>query len=585
MQETRLLNLLKALGLGAYITMMGDEHLNEFVGEADQKIKFLTNFSGSSGTAVTASKSILYTDGRYAIQAKDEARGYEVSEKSFIKNAPAFIKEHAENRRVGVYLKQISSRSYEALKEAMEDAGLILVPFDNDLVDEVWPDRPPREYKGIVSLESVKMGSLIDEKWISRNSEEHNPNRNPSGSSYLDKLEQVRQILKHDETLLVTDLDTIAWLFNLRGSDIEHQSTFYSYAYITQKKAYLFAAEKVDLEEVTVKKYEEFYDFLEDIRSNSVVISGDCNAYIYGRLRKASYTRKVQEMKSRKNSTELLGFRYAGDMDGVALTKLFSWLDRHVSSGITEAAVARKLVEIKRNIKGFVTPSFFSIVSFGPNSAVIHHRPGETVVSRESMLMLDTGSHYFYGTTDITRTIHLGYPSPEMKRHYTLVVKGWLGARNLRGERILASEVDSMARKYLAEEGYEYDTATGHGVGHFLGVHERPPAITEGNKYELQRNQVFSIEPGFYKEGLYGIRIEDLVYYTGSKDMHYLETLTFVPLALNLIDKRMLSSEQLGWLDDYSATVYRRLKPLLEDDEDALAYLRKNTRELASEDH
>jgi Xaa-Pro aminopeptidase len=582
MHGRQLLELLRTLGLGAYITMMGDEHLSEFVGEPDQKVKFLTGFSGSSGTAVTAARSIFYTDGRYTVQARSEVQGYEVSEESFIKDVPRFLSKNAENKRVGVYMKQISSKTYGTLKKAMEDAELTLVPLDDDLVDQIWTDRSPREYREIMSLESIRIGDYIDEGWISRGRMQgYNPNDNPSGSSYLDKLRRVRQIIDSSEALLITDLNTIAWLFNLRGSDIKYQSTFYSYAYITPTEAYLFAARDINLEEVIVKRYEEFYGFLEDVRNSATVVSGDCNAYIYGRLRKARYTNEVLEMKAKKNRMELLGFKYAGVMDGMALTKLFAWLEEYVDDGVTEAAVAEHLAEIKRSIQGFVTPSFLSIVSFSTNSAIIHHQPGETRITRDGMLMIDSGSHYFYGTTDITRTVYFGDPSDATKKHYTLVLKGWLDARNLRQKRILARDVDALARYSLSEENYEYETATGHGVGHFLGVHEKPPVITTDSRQELQENQVFSIEPGFYKEGLYGIRIEDLVYCKAYEDIHYLETLTFVPLALNLVDEKMLEDTQLEQLNSYSSAVYKKLRPFLENDGNALAYLERNTKEMA----
>lgn len=581
MNKRLLLDLMQSFDLGAYITVTSDEHLDEFIHEADKRVKFLTGFSGSNGVAITSEeKSVLYTDPRYFIQAKQELRGYELMREGQDDAIDEFIGDNFSGKSVGIPLKHFPSKKYKDLETRLKKRGVNVVRIVDDLVDAVWRNKPERKFNEIMKLEDIKLKGFVNDKWIRADAlREAIGEHNVTGSSYRDKVDEVKKLFEDGEGLLISDLGVIAWMFNLRGSDIESQSTFYSYVYMTKSSTKLFISSELELDGVEIHKYKDFARFLEQIDEETVVISEDCNAYIYNRLKETRYTEEISRMRSIKNKIEVIGFELAGTMDGVALTRLFGWIDSVVDTGKTEKQIAEELLKFKKEIDGFVSQSFSTIVGSGENGAILHHEAGEKVVSRHNLILTDSGSQYYYGTTDISRTVHFGMPDAGMKRDFTLVLKGAINARMLSKEMLMDKDIDGTARRYLNDGNLDYETATGHGVGHFLSVHERPPLISGGDVV-IEENQVFTIEPGLSREGKYGIRIEDMVLSTKDNGRYSMRELTFVPLSLNLIDVDMLDDRELDYINEYSATVYSHLKPYVEDDVLAYKYLENNTRKL-----
>lgn len=554
-----LLEMMGRMMLDGYVTRVSDDHLGEFVHDADRRVQALTGFSGSQGTAVTSrNESVLYTDARYFLQAEGELREYGLMKEGDSEPMNMFLGRRFGGRRLGIPLRQFPSKRYRELREGLEGMDVEVVPVDDDLVDAVWTDRPVRRFGEVASIEGVSLDGFGD----------------VVGEPYRNKIRRVRDLIGDGEGMLVCDLNTIAWILNLRGSDIPYQSVFYSYLFITKTDAKLFSHSSVDLDGVECCRYEDFDGFLGKV--GDVVVSGDCNAYIHSRLGNVRYSEGINEMKSIKNAREIAGFGLAGVLDGVALTRLFGWMGTAIDSGICEQDVSDKLLELKREGMGFVGSSFSTIVGAGENGAILHHEAGERVVGREDLVLIDAGSHYVFGTTDISRTVHFGRPSAEMRRNFTLVLRGTVDARMLRGE-IRARDIDDAARMPLRECGLGYNTATGHGVGHFLSVHECPPVVA-GRDDVLEEGMVFTVEPGLSMEGVYGIRTEDVVVVSRDAEGHVVRNLSLAPLCLDLIDTGLLTSEELGYINLYSKAVHAALSPHLRDE--ALEYLRHNTRRL-----
>lgn len=444
---------------------------------------------------------------------------------------------------------------------------------------------------------------------------------NITGSFRKSKIDATRNILNMDEILIITELDTIAWLLNLRGQDLPNNLLFYSFLVITPDKATLFTDSSIDESSIfTVKKYDDFYSELDS--SQKVVISGDCSAFIANKFNKKRFTSKIRKLQSIKNEMELYGMLRSCLYDSIALMKLFELItptrqkyhpnkqnqkekdninqekyninqekyninqkkdnmnkQQHNINNkyqFTEKDVADLLVKIKKDIPYFLVPSFDSVVATGENGAELHHRSKDEVIKHNEMILIDSGSHYLFGTTDITRTLN-DNPTDEMKKEYTLVLKSNLAPRLMKESKITGRLVDSQSRDLLRREGYEYDSATGHGVGFGLNVHEGPPFIGHGGK-RIVENQVFTIEPGIYISGKYGIRIEDVVFLRQRNVNHNIGDLSYVPYHSKLIDSNMLTREEKQYLNEFNRKIKCIFNSILREDE-GLNYFQENTTE------
>ncbi|KAL7347841.1 X-prolyl aminopeptidase 2 [Encephalitozoon intestinalis] len=581
-----MLNLMEMYGVDGYLTLTSDEHLNEYIGEGDQRVRFLTGFSGSNGMAVTCAYPALYTDSRYYIQAANESKKYKLKKMEEDERIEEYL-EACKCKQIGICKKFMRSKRYEDLKKRLESKGISLKPIDEDLVDILWKDKPKRTFNKVYSIEEERISKYKEELMeLCQDPEDKNIlegkvlDRDVSvvGRTYKEKIEEIRSFLEVGQTMVFTELDTIAWMFNLRGSDVSYNPVFYSYALLSKDSAKLFTNEgNIKMDGVEVYPYDDFSKHAAELEGD-IIISGECNAYIKDLFKNVQYCDKVRLLQSQKREVEIEGFRLSYMFDGMALVELFEWIDLSLDKGISEKNIKEKLEEIKKRFSGYVQPSFESIVGGGPNGAIVHHKASDRPVSRDEVILIDSGSQYMFGTTDTTRTLHFGNPKDEERKSYTRVLKGQLRSMRMKFPLSMnASVLDSMSRIDLWSEMLDYGHATGHGVGHFLCVHEHPPTISFGGEQTLKPGQVFSIEPGFYKEGEYGIRIENLVYLKEINQKFYkIQNLTFVPYHLKLVDTAMMSQEEVDHLNRISEEIRLILKPLMKG-RPGYRYLMENT--------
>ena len=576
--------LMKERGVSACIVPGTDPHASEYMAEHWTEMSWITGFLGETGTAViTLDQALLWTDSRYYLQAEAELKGttVELMRESDIDcpTIPQWLcKQLAVNSlqltQVAVNPEMYSVNGYRALKAELAEGGIELVSMD--LISPLWTENRP----------AIPTSLLYEyeEKY--------------AGESVKSKLERVRQALKekHCEALVVSALDEIGWLLNIRGKDVDYTPCLISYVVVEMEKCTIFvAANKLDEAArayltkigVGVGEYEQVFDYLNDIPVSSVMYDGGkvnealCEAINPAANKVNVSPSPVLKMQSIKNSVELAGERLAMRKDAVALTKFFYWLDNEAfQTPQTEITLAEKLGEFRAMGENYTDDSFCTIAGWKGNGAIVHYHatPEECAkIEGNGVLLLDSGGQYFDGTTDITRTVWIGDPTliPNVvKRDYTLVLKGHIAlarARFPKGTR--GNQLDVLARQFLWAEGITYGHGTGHGVGHFMGCHEGPQNIrTDNNPNPLQVGNICSDEPGIYRTNEYGIRIENLIAVREAKDLGAhttgetfleFETLTMCYYDTRLMDLSRMTAEEIQWINDYHAWVYAEVAPLL----------------------
>jgi Xaa-Pro aminopeptidase len=568
--------------LYAYIVPMGDPHLNEYVPECWQRLQWLSGFTGSAGTLLIDQVGCwLWTDFRYFVQANEElAHGKITLMKSGVPDVETLEKwcrNRYGSRRIGVDPLTLSSALGKQLKEAVRSGGGELVPTSENLVDSIWNSRPPLP-KSPVSIWPLEY----------------------AGESHTSKLQRIKEELaatsSEDKHLIVTTLDSIAWLLNLRGHDIPYNPVFLAYVIVSIQAvgparvrffvdSSRFAPGVLQyLQEngVDLHEYGAFYEELQscgglvvyDAETTNYAISSLLNNKDQAEVSQRTEGNPIPLFKSKKNSVERDGMRASHRRDGFAVSRMLHWLYRNVRaeelggvdlSTIDEIAVDHKLCELRARDSLFVTPSFPSIVGFGAHGAIVHYRanPDSSVpITNKAIVLIDSGGQYHDGTTDITRTVHLGKSSAKERELYTRVLKGHIAlSRLVFPDRIDGPLIDAFARSFLWEVGKEYGHGTGHGVGCFLNVHEFPPSISpKYRKAPLHEGMVVSNEPGYYEEGEFGIRIENLVLVVkadcGDQERYLkFETLTKVPYCRELIDTNLLTVGERNFINEYHEEV------------------------------
>ena len=576
--------LMRERGVSACIVPGTDPHASEYMAEHWTEMSWITGFLGETGTAViTLDQALLWTDSRYYLQAEAELKGttVELMRESDIDcpSIPQWLcKQLAVNSllltQVAVNPEMYSVNGYRALKAELAEGGIELVSMD--LISPLWTENRP----------AIPTSLLYEyeEKY--------------AGESVKSKLERVRQALKekHCEALVVSALDEIGWLLNIRGKDVDYTPCLISYVVVEMEKCTIFvAANKLDDAAhayltkigVGVGEYDQVFDYLKDIPVSSVMYDGGkVNEALFEAINPAANKVNVSpspvlKMQSVKNSIELAGERLAMRKDAVALTKFFYWLDNEaLQTPQTEITLAEKLGEFRAMGENYTDDSFCTIAGWKGNGAIVHYHatPEECAkIEGNGVLLLDSGGQYFDGTTDITRTVWIGDPTliPDaVKRDYTLVLKGHIAlacARFPKGTR--GNQLDVLARQFLWAEGMTYGHGTGHGVGHFMGCHEGPQNIrTDNNPNPLQVGNICSDEPGLYRTNEYGIRIENLIAVREAKDLGAhttgetfleFETLTLCYYDTRLMDLSRMTAEEIQWINDYHAWVYAEVAPLL----------------------
>jgi len=568
---------LKAEKLDGFVVPLTDEHMSEYVGSYAQRLAWLTGFQGSAGSAVVLpEQAAIFVDGRYTLQVRQQVSPTEWSYQSVPETSTTqWLEEHApEGARIG-YDPWLHTRDWvKKAKEALATRGAELVPVERNPIDEIWTDRPEASKAHLIVQPDQYAGKSAAEKrteigdWLAKH---------------------------HADAAVLSALDSIAWAFNIRGADVTHTPVALAYALVHQDgTADLFvASEKIGPEVrqhlgngVRLHERAEFESALSELNGKTVVVDPErAVAAIFEALDKAGA--KVLPLrdptvlpKALKNPAEISGQKAAQERDGAAIVRFLHWIDQEAPKGdVDELKASDHLEALRRESPELRDLSFDSISGAGPNGAIVHYKSSEKTnrkLEKGQLYLIDSGGQYVDGTTDITRTVPIGEPTEQMRDRFTRVLKGHIAIATAvfpKGTR--GSQLDSFARRPLWEAGLDYAHGTGHGVGSFLAVHEGPQRISpvgssqSGGDEPLQAGMIISNEPGYYKTGEYGIRIENLVLVVpreiegAEKEMLGFETLTFAPIDRRLIDAQMLEPEELVWLNCYHAHVLAKIGPQL----------------------
>ena len=568
-------NEMKANGLDAFVVFNADPHMSEYFTPYWEERKWISSFDSSAGYIfITHDKAVLWTDGRYLVQAKNQLTGTGVD--FFIegtKDAPLsqewLLNELPQEAKVGCNGLCTPHNTWNLLSDTLKRKGITLV--DKPLIEKIWKDRPKDDRKPIY---------VRAEKY--------------TGRSTSDKLATLRGIMadKGVTHFLVTALDDIAWVTNLRGNDVNFNPVFLAYLCITPKSATLFVDTKqcddsvkayLKEQHIELKDYHDYFKELQKLKGETILLSPDANQTIYNTVGEHNTLHiapsPVQLLKAVKNETELEGFRKAMVKDGVALVNFFYWLENNIGkTPLTEHSLG-DIMDKFRAEQGFLANSFGKIIGYEGNGAIVHYHAAtnpEVPMHAKGTVLIDSGAHYIEGTTDITRVIPLGEFSEDFKRDYTLVMKAMITLSTTifpAGTR--GVQLDSITRAILWKNQRDYGHGTGHGVGSYLCVHEGPQSIRkEMRDVPMLEHMVCSNEPGIYCEGRYGIRIENLVAVQKHSsnefgDFYRLETLTLCPLDTRAVIVDMLTEEERQWLNNYNQWVEKTLSPLVGKEQQA----------------
>ena len=565
-------------GIDAYIIPSSDAHLSEYVADHFKAREWISGFTGSAGTVVISKDHAdLWTDSRYFLQAEEELKGSEfVLHKVIDRSYPNYLKYIADNFPKGAVIacdgKVFSYEQIVNIKKTLNKKDIDL-RTDLDLISKLWTDRPPLPQNKVFEL---------DVKY--------------AGKSRKEKFEEVRKIMEENNSsqYLISALDSLAWILNLRGSDIDYNPVFLSFGVLRDDDFLLFIEEnKVDAnlknilkkEKIVIRPYSDIYTYLHSLtKSIKIYVNPDtCNYNLFSSILGEIITGDdiVGNLKTIKNPIEIKNLKKAHIIDGVALTKFYIWLEKSLETGtVSEYEAAEKLANFRSQNEEYVSESFGAIVGYKSNGAIIHYSPDKdncAQIKPEGMLLIDSGGQYLCGTTDITRTTYFGEPSQEEKTNFTLVLKGHIAVAALKiPDGTNGYQIDTFARQYLWEYGLNFYHGTGHGVGFFLNVHEGPQGISSAlakrTKVPLKPGMLTSNEPGYYKDGHYGIRIENLILTIEDKETEYgkfykQETVTMFPLDIKLIDQAILTKAEVQWINDYQNEVYDKLSPYLDNEE------------------
>lgn len=583
---------LKTDRLDGFVVPLTDEHMSEYVGSYAQRLAWLTGFQGSAGSAVVLpAEAAIFVDGRYTLQVRAQVDGEHWSYQSVPETSIAeWLKAHAPaGARIGydpwLHTKEWVTKAREALAEK----GAELVAVRRNPIDAVWADKPEPSRARLI---------VHDDRY--------------AGKSSAAKRQEMADALKElgADAAVLAALDSIAWTFNVRGQDVEHTPVALSFAVVhADGTADLFvASEKIgdDVRQhlgngVRLHERRDFEPWLASLAGKAVAVDPERSvAAIFEALEQAGAKVLAKRdpailPKALKNAVEIAGHRAAQARDGAALVRFLHWLSIEApKGGVDELGAAAKLHAFRQAGGDLRDLSFDTISGAGPNGAIVHYRVTEDTnrpLEMNSIYLVDSGGQYPDGTTDVTRTVAIGTPTPEMRDRFTRVLKGHIAvARAQFPEGTRGSQLDSFARQYLWQAGLDYAHGTGHGVGSFLAVHEGPQRISpvgssqSGGDEPLKAGMILSNEPGYYKTGEYGIRIENLVLVEprtvegAEKKLLGFETLTFAPIDRNLIDVALLTAEERDWVDRYHAQVVEIVGPQLEGE--AKAWLEEQCRPL-----
>jgi len=588
-EKLQLLRLeMKKKGLDAYIIPSFDPHQSEYVADCFKARAWISDFTGSAGTVVvTNDKSGLWTDGRYYIQAEKQLVGSEIILfKMGEANVPTFTKWLQDTLPMGAVVgfnnKVFSASQVNELEKALKEKE-INISGEFDLISGIWENRP--------NMPSEKV-YIHDVKY--------------AGKSIEEKLQLVRKEMDKEgaEYYLISSLENIAWLYNIRGNDVSNYPVVISYGLVSKEKAWFF----IDLNKVTkdtsdilkhsgveMMPYEAIEAVIRELEEGKSVFfdSTSINNWLCSLIpqgcKKINGQDIATKLKAIKNEVEIENLKKCHIKDGVALVKFLYWLEKNIGvEKITEISAADKLEDFRRQQESFIGPSFDTIAGYKEHAAMMHYKATEEIqyeLKKEGMFLVDSGGQFLDGTTDTTRTIILGNISKEERMDFTLVLKGHIAlckAKFLYG--CTGTNLDVLARQPLWEKGIDYKCGTGHGVGFLLSVHEGPQRFSiQYNDAKLEKGMIITNEPGIYKEGRHGIRIENTLLVVEAENTEFgkfmsFDVISYCPIDLQGVEATMLTSEEKNWLNNYHKRVYDALSPYLSEKEKE--WLRRETKEI-----
>jgi Xaa-Pro aminopeptidase len=561
--------------LTGFVIPRADAQQNEYVAPSEERLAWLTGFTGSAGLAIVLShEAAVFVDGRYTLQAAKQVDHKAWSIEPLVDPSPeSWLAGHLETGdRLGFDPWLHTSAAAERLAAACAKAGAELVAVDSNPLDSVWTERPAPPL-GPVAVHGAQF----------------------AGEAEAEKLRRIRlEIAKLGvDALVLSDSHAVAWTFNIRGADVSHTPLPLSYAlvpkdgrptvFIDQRKLsnsardHLEQSADVAEPDALTPKLTELAQSGASIALDSATAADAISRLIDGAGGKAVRgSDPVSLLKAVKNATEIEGTRTAHRRDAVALARFLAWIDREAPLGVlTEIDTVEALETFRRDTGALKDVSFPTIAGTGPNGAIVHYRVTRKTnrrISSGDLLLIDSGAQYEDGTTDVTRTIAIGTPTDEMRDRFTRVLRGHIAiARAVFPDGTTGAQIDSLARQFLWQAGIDFDHGTGHGVGSYLSVHEGPARISKLGTAPLRRGMILSNEPGYYKTDGFGIRIENLELVVSAdiagaeKPVNAFETLTLAPIDRRLIDLNMLSGDELDWLNDYHARVRHEVRPHLDE--------------------
>ena len=568
---TKLRTIMQEHEIDALILPSSDPHQSEYLSEHWKSRAYFSGFSGSSGYLIVfMDYAALWTDSRYFLQAEKELEGSGIIlHKQQVPHAPEHIEWMCQKlksgAKVGIEGLLFSLDQVNYAQDFFEKAGIELVNVDG-IIDEAWPNRPAKPHTKAYAL---------DIKY--------------TGESRADRMKIIRKLMheRKADHLLISALDEVAWLLNIRAWDIEFTPVVLSYLLLGKEEARLYVNKErlepdlIDAlakENIKVRAYEAIEeDLLKIDKEKSIYLDKGNVSWTFNdsiNCQKVLGASLITPIKAIKNETEIRNISGVMVKDGVALVQFFMWLEENVNKNhLTEYELVKKLAYFRSKQANYVGESFSAIVGFNGNGAIVHYSPDEhksAVIEDEGMLLVDSGGQYLDGTTDITRTIYIGEPGKEHKRNFTLVLKGNIALQNIHFPKgTTGMQLDTLARMYLWNEGLNYGHGTGHGVGFFLNVHEAPqgfatsPTTSRGLGVH-HKGMLTSNEPGFYKRNEYGIRIENLMICEEAEENEYgsflkFRSLTLFPISTELIEMDLLENKEKAWLNGYHAEVYQKL--------------------------
>ena len=577
---------MKSLNLDAFLVPRIDMFSGEEVPLEEERLKFISNFTGSAGIAIISAnpnfKSAIFSDGRYQLQMKNEVdlKYYDLFNGGFKEVANTLIKKKHILKKIGIDPWLITLDQFSYLKDVSYNLNFL----ENNLIDEVWLDRPIETQNKIFELNTKYTGEDRDSK--------------------IERLKATILENKYDFYILFNPMG-LCWLLNIRAMDLKHTPVLRAFCLVSKfGEVFVFSKNKSLKKYLNTSKKIHLYDF-EDLsgfleKHSNYKILFDPKVLplkIYNLINKNKMEYKkiqcpVDSFKTIKNSNELSGFKNAHLKDGLSILKLFYWIEKNVSSKkLTEISIAEKLLEIRSLDPSFICESFSTISAFRDNGAIIHYKASKLSnkkINKGGLYLIDTGAHYLDGTTDVTRTLLVGKADADMINDYTLVLKGHIAiATAVFPKRTKGRDLDILARIALWSEGKDYSHGTGHGVGFVLSVHEGPISISKLSRIIIEPGMIISNEPGYYKNGHYGIRIEnlELVLLKKINDLNEsflcFENITRVPLEKKLIDKNKLTKFEIDWINSYHKKVFSDLSKLINKENlELIEFLKIKTSEI-----